>query len=668
MNLAGWSLAELGTLFAIAGGAITVLYLLQMRRRQVEVPFAALWEQVSRETESSRLWKRLRRILSWLLQLFLLALLLLALGDPRPEAWFTEPTTVAIVIDRSASMEGPYAEDGTSAGEESSPPAAGRTRLEAAKARARVELAALGLHDQAVIIAAGPEVEVLAPLGRNLEDLDASLDDLRTQPGEADFASALALARNVLDGRPNPRILVLTDAAVDEGGLGALRRCGEEQAPACALQVFEGPDDNVAITAFAARRYPGDREKVEILVELHNLGDEATTLRLDVEADGVSVGARELSIDPGARVREVLSDLDAARSRLVAKLEPVAADPDSARRLGPAFDDRAWAVVPPLEPIDVALVTDGGNLFLEAALLTLDDHVRLTGVSPEKGGAGNPEVDEADIVFFDVADAALPAELPAAHTVVFDPHRHQDSPVPVALGREVERPRITEQARNHQILEGVVFKDVNLARGTTFETQPGDIALVKHLGEPLVVLRESGEHAILAIGFDPRQSDLVLRVAFPLLVANAVTYLERSIPGFVAAVPVGANRELGLAELGLGNVEATHVEVTAPGGAVRRVGVQRGRFRMRALEPGVHTIRVVDGDGDGPAVDLAVNQASIAASNLRSRAEDLPEDMLVDETPSPAPPTEGPLWTMLLLAVGVLMTVEWLTYHRRTTV
>ena len=89
---------------------------------------------------------------------------------------------------------------------------------------------------------------------------------------------------------------------------------------------------------------------------------------------------------------------------------------------------------------------------------------------------------------------------------------------------------------------------------------------------------------------------------------------------------------------------------------------------MRALEPGVHTIRVVDGTGDGPAVDLAVNQASIAASNLRSRAEDLPEDLLAGEPPAAAPPTEGPLWTLLLIIAGVLMTVEWLTYHRRTTV
>ena len=79
MTFAGWTLAQLWPLFAAGGGAITLLYLLRMRRRQVVVPFAALWERVTRESESRRLWRRLRRLLSWLLQLVVLALVCLLL-------------------------------------------------------------------------------------------------------------------------------------------------------------------------------------------------------------------------------------------------------------------------------------------------------------------------------------------------------------------------------------------------------------------------------------------------------------------------------------------------------------------------------------------------------------------------------------------------------------
>src|SRR5690606_17543854 len=106
VTFAGLTLAQLWPLFAAGAGAITVLYLLRMRRRQVVVPFAALWERVTRESESRRLWRRLRRLLSWLLQLVVLALVCLALGDPRPEVWLRDPVSVAIVVDTSASMAG----------------------------------------------------------------------------------------------------------------------------------------------------------------------------------------------------------------------------------------------------------------------------------------------------------------------------------------------------------------------------------------------------------------------------------------------------------------------------------------------------------------------------------------------------------------------------------
>ena len=208
MNLAGWTLAELLPLFLAGSAAITAMYLLRMRRRQLVVPFAALWRQVTRESDTRRLWRKLRRVLSWLLQLLLLALLCLALGDPRPSAWLRDPTTLAIVVDRSASMAGP-ASDGEP----------GTTRLELALRRARAELSALGPVDRALVITAGPEVAVPGPLGHDPDPLLRSIADLTPQAGEADLTRALALARSALAGQPGGRILVLTDGALDPAGI-----------------------------------------------------------------------------------------------------------------------------------------------------------------------------------------------------------------------------------------------------------------------------------------------------------------------------------------------------------------------------------------------------------------------------------------------------------------
>lgn len=677
MELAGWALAELGVVFAIGAAVVTLLYLLRMRRRQVIVPFAALWQQVTRESETRKLWRKLRRLLSWLVQLILLALVCLALGDPRPEVWLREPATTAIVIDTSASMAATANEDGN-------------TRLGLALERARAEVEALGPADRAVIIAAGSEVSVPSPLTGEAGTLLRALDEeLSVGPGETDMTRALLLARNVLAGRSTPRILILTDGALDVASLTAIRSCTargqvEGEARCEVLEIgAEHEVGNVAITAFAARRYPSDRDKVEVLVEIQNLGQQTARFELRVTADGLPVGAKPLELGPGARLREVLPKLEAARERLVAELVALPDDPESAtaptsaEALGPAIDDRAYAVIPPLDPMEVVLVTDGSNLFLEAALLTLDDYVRLTTLPASEGSAAHEAIETANVVFYDIAEQPLPDPLPDTNLVIFDPHRLDKSPVPIAKLKDLASPRLSEQKKDHPLLHGVVFKDVNMHRGTSFDVGPGDVTLVSHLGDPVVVLRES-EHGMLLIGFDPRGSDLPLRTAFPLLVANAVDYFGMREAGFVAALPIGASRELALADLGIPGMDVSLLSVTPPDEdpdddeqpTPVRVRAQDGRFRIRALVPGVYTIAVEDGDAAGSVVQVAVNQANTAASNLESKLDEatLPEDARAGEAPESAPLSEGPLWTLIMLIAVALIAIEWATYHRRKTV
>lgn len=652
MTLAGWTLPQLGLLFGGGAVAITLLYLLRMRRREVVVPFAALWERVARESESRQIWRKLRRLLSWLVQLAILALLALALGDPRPDVWLRDPITVAIVIDRSASMSATSGEDDA------------RSRLDLAKDRAIAEVQALGPMDRAVVIASGEEVAVAAPLSGDPTVLIPAIEALEPTFGEADLRRGLALATHAVADASGARIVVLTDGAVDPDSGAALEECTEGTV-VCDVIGVEGPNPNLAITAFAARRYPDARDKIEVLAEVRNLGDTPAAVDLDIEADGVSVGKRRLELAAGQVRREVVGDLDAARSRFEARLltaTDAAAGLDT--QLGPEFDDVAYAVVPPLTPLEVGLVSDGTNLFMDAALLNLGEHVKLTGVDPAKD-----ELDEFDVVFFDMGEEALPKAFPNTNVVVFDPWRLESSPSPILKANDVQRPFLTEQARKHPVLEDVVLKDINIGRGTTLATEAGDAVLVRSLGAPIIVLRER-EHMVLAVGFDPRQSDFPLREAFPLLVDNIVRYVEQRTPGFVASIKLGQSRGIRLADLGLSADGVARVNVTDPNGAVSELPVERGELRLRALLPGIYEIAAADGEAAGAAVDLAVNQTSVDASDLHSRLDQL--DLAAADSsapePEPAPPYDGPLWTIIMLLAATIIAVEWATYHRRVTV
>ena len=88
MLFAGLTFAQLGMIFGGAAVFMTALYILKLRRRTVPVPFSKLWERILRDKEATSLFSRLKRLMSLLLQLALLALLVLALGDPRAKAAF----------------------------------------------------------------------------------------------------------------------------------------------------------------------------------------------------------------------------------------------------------------------------------------------------------------------------------------------------------------------------------------------------------------------------------------------------------------------------------------------------------------------------------------------------------------------------------------------------
>ena len=69
----------------IAAGAAALAvgaYIIKMRRRRFEVPFAQLWQRVLEQKDANALWKQLKRLISLLLMLVILALILFAALDP----------------------------------------------------------------------------------------------------------------------------------------------------------------------------------------------------------------------------------------------------------------------------------------------------------------------------------------------------------------------------------------------------------------------------------------------------------------------------------------------------------------------------------------------------------------------------------------------------------
>ena len=81
--------------------------------------------------------------------------------------------------------------------------------------------------------------------------------------------------------------------------------------------------------------------------------------------------------------------------------------------------------------------------------------------------------------------------------------------------------------RDHPLLRQLDLTDVNVAEAHRLALGPGDVALAASFDVPLIVARERPGLRIAALAFDPRRSDLPMRPAFPLLVANALAWAAR---------------------------------------------------------------------------------------------------------------------------------------------
>ncbi len=669
------SFTGLGTLQVLGvlggfGAGVVVLYLLKLRRRQVLVPFVPLWEAVLAEKQSTRLFAQLKRWLSLLIALAVVAALATALGDPRPDAALRDGRTLVVLLDASASMQ---ATDGAE------PDEAPRSRLDAAKARARLMVRELGPDDRMLVAQLDARATPLGPLSGEAKVLRDAIDAVRPVDVAADLRAGLRLALDVLRDQPGPELVLLSDgrlaAGLDLGELGQ-DAADAEAAPTEETEEDEAPPllasdrlagalrdrgvrlswerlgregDNVALGAFAVRRYPLDKSQSEVLVELINASDAPAEVELELLGDGQSVEVQALTLEGGARLRRFFRNVAGIDARLEARLRRT----DGGGDVLPA-DDRAYAMLPPRRRARVLVVEPG--LYLQAALL-LDEYLEVTEVTQ----ASYDPADEGshDVVIY---DGWVPLRPPAIPALYLYPTSDDPERGPFVVTGSVDAPYFDRLERQHPLLRFTALRDVNVAEALTVELRDGDRVLARdERGPPLLVAGRRNGQPYAAFLFDPDASDLPLRGAWPLLLLNAVDLFAQEGAGFVSSFRTGESWALPVPP------SAAQVLVAGPGGE-RRVPVSEGRAVVAGERAGFHTIRAAAGADAGPTLTVAANLGASPESDV-APAPSLTVGELRAEAPSAgSDDVRQEPWAWRVLFALVVLAAEWLTYHRRVTV
>jgi len=576
MTLFDLTLTQLATFLAVSSAAVLALYMLRLRRRTVLVSFAPLWRNAVRDRSATSLLERLRRILSVLLQIAFVALLLFAIARPRISGDVERERRFVVVIDVSAAMQATDAD--------------GRSQLEAAKALARDLVAQLGESDRALLLRAGVQAEALTAFEGDRDVLLRGIDAIEADDCASDLDGAVRFARKLVAMRP-ARVFVFTerpraDTEVTWRCVGARR-------------------DNVAVTRFAARSALESPGEYELLFAVKNFGRRDAEVRLRIETDEAPpalIAERPMRLVPGGAVSEIIRGIVREDMRLRARL---VTDDDTDYVDALAVDNRAFTVLRAPRVVRVTVVGKE-NRFLSSVLAS-DPLVRWKRVD-----VYDPD-DDADVVIFD----RVAAPVDVARAIVIAPTG--DSPVKHA--GTVTSAFVDHLADEHPVMRFVgELADLNIAHSQVLVAGPGDVVLASCAGSPVMLARERDASRLLVLGFGLSESDLVLRVAFPKIVRNALAWLSTG--------------------------------ETVPGVSTFRAGERSLPVKAGFHERGGRTI--------------AVNLSDPGVSDLRARPDAAATPEAVRIAAAGGLGTE--LWPMLALSALVLTLFEAFSYHRRWTV
>jgi hypothetical protein len=401
------------------------------------------------------------------------------------------------------------------------------------------------------------------------------------------------------------------------------------------------PRPNLAVTRLQA--VPAGGGSVQVFAQVRNFGALETAARLTIAQGDTQLDVRDLPLLPRGTA-DVVTEVALPAGVdgpvvLRATVTPVPPDGDG-QADALSVDDTAFAVASGQRSV-VAVVAGPGNVFLESALAAVE------GVEVRTAPGVPADLTGVDLLVVDRTDAPAVTTVP---TLLLAPTRAPDE---VTLGAPVAEPSVTFADPAAELL-----RDVDLSGLAVAEARPLTApSLATVAGGPdgaLIAAGRLGGQPVVALGFDLLASNLPLDVAWPVLVANTVTWLT----GPPASAPLAAGSQVEVAV----PQGVTGVEVVPPSGESLLVDAASPRFR--ADQVGVWETRWL-----GPAeVTEALPPPVPVAVNAVPEEGDLSRPAPADVAPATPQPADGApapaggrrvLGPGILAAVLALLCAEW---------
>lgn len=615
---------------------IVALYLLKLRREEYRVSSTYLWRTMVRDTAANAPWQRLRPNLLLLVQLLFLAALILALARPFVWSESAAGSHLILVIDTSASMGATDVKP---------------NRLGAALASARRLIESLPASARVTMIEAGSQVRVPVSGASGGAAALAALTTLRAGLSGADFGSALTLASAIAAREPDSEVVILSD--------GHVTLPEQLTLPGRVRYIPIGQDsENQAIGAFSIETDSAGRNS-SIFVQAINYGTQTAQRRLVVYADGQLLAARDVTLLPG-KPQPISIPVPISNTQVIeASLEGQDAL---------TADDHAWAAPPSGDKIAINLIGPG-NRFLEIAI-GLMSNVELPVTSSISYPVNQPASsqqpvtsNEKQVTSLTIFDSLIPTgTLPGGNLIFIAPPRSTEL---FSVTGRIDAPAPAPLMANDPLLSNLDPLDVRQVAVQSAARIPlpawGRAALIDgKTGAPLLIIGEQGGRRLAVLAFDLRKSDLPLRVAFPILMANLIDALA---PGGAGGIP--ADVEPGRPVVIPAPLQARAIAIRAPDGREYTLSPSEGRVLFEQTnQVGVYQAAWQDDASQSHAMGrFAVNLFNAGESDIAPR-QTLPLSGASSAAQDALPRARDEQWRLEAWAALALLVVEWLLSHR----
>lgn len=610
-----------------AGLAILVVlvYLTNFGRKRMPVATLPLWQRALARRPA---WFILRYWLSLATQILLVLLLVAALSEPYWKDVEAGRRDLVLVLDVSASMSATDVKP---------------SRFAQLKAEARRIVDDLHRRERLSLIAAGSVIRSLCPLTEDRIVLQKALERLAPTDGTSRVAEAVALARRLLAGRPNPQIIVLSD--------GCFAEAAElSQAADVRWLQFGERAQNVGITRLETRPNLTDPANVEVFVEATNHQAKPAQRTLTVGLQGVKSETAKLEIPAGGAVAKTFR-VPAPQGGLLSARVSEDDDLNS--------DNAAYVLVPRRQRPVVKLV-EPAPLALEAGFQVNPrvDFEKVEALPTAKLGAKNSNASPSERPILVLYRQSL-TELPPGPLLVIEPQKSCELWEVEGTLRDAAS-AVKGVRTDSPLLAGVDFASCVVEQAVQLKFRRETETLVTAAsGAALVSAVDRPAGRVVVVHINLEKSDLPRRIDFPRLLDNAVRWLS---PAAESAAPATMTSEAVVVE-----PAETARDLAAPDGW--KTTVEAGQTHVLLDHAGVWTMsgkkteRAGDSPGGSPQLILTSNLSDAGESEVRPVAGVRSSEYLLSDVG-----WDQPLWMLLVGFAVVALVAEWCLFHRRVVV